>query len=100
MPWMPSSPNIMRGRCHPAWNVILTIALPLIMPVYAGVAEAAVAIAHDHAKRRRADPMMAYLLCELTNHLTKVQLAVDDMFRLANDLGFASSLDLANAILV
>src|SRR5579883_1343738 len=27
-----------RGRFHPAWNVILTVALPLIMSVYAGVA--------------------------------------------------------------
>ena len=33
-----------RGRFHPAWNVILTVAMPLIMSVYTGVAEAAAAI--------------------------------------------------------
>jgi len=89
-----------RGRFHPAWNVILTAAQPLIMSVYAGVAEAAAAIGHDLAKRRRDDPTVAYLLGELTNHLTTVQLAVDDMVRLAGDLDVGISLDVANAILV
>lgn len=89
-----------RGRFHPAWNVILTVALPLIISVYAGVAEAAAAIGHDLAKKRRDDPTVAYLLGELTNHLTIVQLAADDMVRLANDLNFSNSLDLTNTILV
>ncbi len=89
-----------RGRFHPAWNVILTLAMPLIMSVYAGVAEAAAAIGHDLAKKRRSDPTVTYLLGELTNHLTTVQLAVDDMIRLASDLNFVSGLDITNAILV
>ena len=38
------------GRFHPAWNVILTVAMPLIMSVYAGVAEAAAAIGRDQAR--------------------------------------------------
>jgi hypothetical protein len=50
-----------RGCFHPAWNVILTVALPLIMSVYAGVAEAATVIGHDIATRRRHDPTVAYL---------------------------------------
>ena len=33
---------------------------------------------------------------ELANHLTTVQLAVDDMVRLANDLNVATSLDMTN----
>ena len=37
---------------------------------------------------------------ELTNELTTAQLAIDDMVRLANDLDFAMSLEVANAILV
>ena len=89
-----------RGRFHPAWNVILTVAQPLIMSVYAGVAEAAAAIGHDLAKKRGSDPTVTYLLGELTNHLTTVQLAVDDMVRLASDLDFVSGLDITNAILV
>jgi alkylation response protein AidB-like acyl-CoA dehydrogenase len=89
-----------RGKFHPAWNVILTVAMPLIMSVYAGVAEAAVAIAREHAGKRPNDPAVPYLLGELTNHLTTVQLAVADMVRLASDLEFTPGLDVTDAILV
>jgi alkylation response protein AidB-like acyl-CoA dehydrogenase len=88
-----------RGRFHPAWNVILTVAMPLIMSVYVGVAEAAARIAGEQAKRRQGDPTVPYLLGELGNHLTMAQLAWDDMVRLACDLNFAMSLDLTSAIL-
>ncbi len=89
-----------RGRFHPAWNIILTVAMPLIMSVYAGVAEAAAAIGREHAKKRPGDPTVPYLLGELANHLTTAQLAVDDMVRLAKDLDFAMSLDVTDAVLV
>lgn len=89
-----------RGRFHPAWNVILTVAMPLIMSVYAGVAEAAAEIGQAQARKRPNDPTAPYLIGELTNTLTTAQLATDDMVRLANDLDFAMSLDLTNAILV
>jgi acyl-CoA dehydrogenase len=74
--------------------------MPLIMSVYAGVAEAATAIAREHAGKRPGDPNVPYLLGELTNHLTTVQLAVADMVRLANDLDFTPGLDVTDAILV
>ena len=89
-----------RGRFHPAWNTILTAAMPLIMSVYAGVAEAAAAIGQQQASKRRGDPAVPYLLGELTNDLTTAQLAVDDMVRLANDLNGEMSLVTTNAILV
>jgi alkylation response protein AidB-like acyl-CoA dehydrogenase len=89
-----------RGRFHPAWNVILTVAMPLIMSVYAGIAEAAAAIGREQAKKRPADPTVPYLLGELANRLTTVQLAIDDMVCLARDLDFAMSLDVTNAVLV
>jgi len=89
-----------RGRFHPAWNVILTFALPLMMSVYAGVALTAAAIGRELAKNRRDDPTVPYLLGELANHLTVVQLAVDDMVRLAADLETLMSLDVTNAVLV
>jgi alkylation response protein AidB-like acyl-CoA dehydrogenase len=89
-----------RGRFHPAWNVILTAAKPLIMSVYAGVAEAAAAIGREQANKRRSDPTVPYLLGELANHLATVQLAIDDMVRLANDLDVEMSLDVTSAILV
>ena len=89
-----------RGRFHPAWNVILTAALPLIMSAYAGVAETAAAIGRELAAKRRDDPTTPYLLGELANHLTMVQLGVDDMVRLADDLDVEVSLELANDMLV
>lgn len=89
-----------RGRFHPAWNVVLTVALPLIMSVYTGVAEAAAAIGRDCAAKRRDDPTVPYLLGELTNRMTMTQLAADDMVRLANDLDFSMSIEVTNAVLV
>jgi alkylation response protein AidB-like acyl-CoA dehydrogenase len=89
-----------RGRFHPAWNTILTVAIPLIMSVYTGVAEAAAAIGQQQASKRQGDPAVPYLLGELTNELTMAQLALDDMVRLANDLNFAMNLVVTNAVLV
>jgi alkylation response protein AidB-like acyl-CoA dehydrogenase len=89
-----------RGKFHPAWNVILTCAMPLIMSVYAGVAEAAAGIGQNLAAKRKDDPTVPYLLGELANKLATVQLAVDDMVRLNNDFEFTMSLDVSNAILV
>jgi alkylation response protein AidB-like acyl-CoA dehydrogenase len=89
-----------RGRFHPAWNVILTVAMPLIMSVYTGVAEAAVTIGQELAKKRQGDPTVPYLLGELANQLTMAQLAADDMVRLADDLNVGMDLEVANAILI
>jgi acyl-CoA dehydrogenase len=89
-----------RGHFHPAWNVILTVAMPLIMSVYAGVAEAAAAIARGRVAARRDDGTATYLLGELVNELTAVQLATDDMVRIVGDLRFVMGLDVTDAILV
>jgi alkylation response protein AidB-like acyl-CoA dehydrogenase len=89
-----------RGRFHPAWNVILTVAMPLIMSVYAGVAEAAAAIGRGQAAKRRDDPAAPYLLGELANRLAAVDRAVADLVRLAADLDFTPGLELTDAILV
>jgi alkylation response protein AidB-like acyl-CoA dehydrogenase len=89
-----------RGKFHPAWNAILTVAMPLIMSAYTGVAEAAAAIGQEQASKRKGDHAVPYMLGELANKLTMVQLAMDDMVRLANDLDFAMSVELSSAILV
>ncbi|WP_438802371.1 hypothetical protein, partial [Gulbenkiania mobilis] len=51
-----------RGRFHPAWSVTLTVAMPLIMSVYTGVAESAAAIGRELASKRQGDPTVPYLL--------------------------------------
>jgi alkylation response protein AidB-like acyl-CoA dehydrogenase len=89
-----------RGGYHPAFNVILTVALPLVMSVYLGLAEAAAAIARTQARKRGGDPVAPYLLGELTDLLATAQLAVDDMVRRANDLDFVPALETADAMLV
>jgi alkylation response protein AidB-like acyl-CoA dehydrogenase len=83
-----------RGRFHPAWSVILTVAMPLVMSVYTGVAEAAARIGREQAKKRAADPTVPYLLGELANRLTTARLAADDMVRVANNLDFEMTIEL------
>ncbi len=89
-----------RNGYHPAFNVILTVALPLIMSAYLGVAEAAAAVATRQASRRTGDEVAPYLAGELTNLLTTAQLAVADMVAIANDLDFDPTLETANAVAV
>lgn len=89
-----------RGEYHPVWSTILTVALPLIMSVYCGAAEKAAEIAAELAARRTDDPAAPYFLGELTNRLTEVQLAVDDMVRITNDLDVTANVETANAMLI
>lgn len=89
-----------QGRYHPAWNVILTVAMPLIMSAYAGVAEAAADKARELAQRRRDDPTLPVLLGELRNELTTAQIATDAMVALAADWNFAPTAETASEILI
>jgi len=89
-----------QAEYHPAYNVILTVAMPLIVSAYVGIAEAAAEIGTGMAARRTGDPVVPYLLGELANHLTTAQLAADSMVAIANDLAFAPVTETANAILV
>ncbi len=89
-----------RAGYHPVFNVIITVALPLIVSAYVGAAEAAAEIAQRQAGKRAADPATPYLLGELTNQLTTARLAVDSMVAIANDWEFAPVAETANAVLV
>jgi len=89
-----------RGEYHMVYNIILTVAMPLIMSVYTGVAEAAAEIARGGASKRQADPVAPFLFGELANLLTTAQIAADDMVRIANDYDFEPTVETANAILM
>ncbi|WP_417464813.1 acyl-CoA dehydrogenase family protein [Kordiimonas sp.] len=89
-----------RGPFHPAFSVIVTVAMPLVMAVYVGVAEAAAKFAKAQACKRPADAIVALQLGELENLLTTAQLALESMMSLANDLDFEPSAELASKILV
>jgi alkylation response protein AidB-like acyl-CoA dehydrogenase len=89
-----------RAVHHPAFNVILTVAMPLIVSAYLGVAEAAVDIVRRQAAKRAYDPVTPYLLGELTNLLTTAQLATDAMIEIANNWDFVPVPETADAIIV
>jgi alkylation response protein AidB-like acyl-CoA dehydrogenase len=89
-----------RGRWHPFFNVVCAVALPLIMAVYLGVAEAARDLALQQVARKREDPDVWYLVGEMENALTTGQLAVQDMVQICADYEFAPEVPTANAILI
>ncbi|MBT5050417.1 MAG: acyl-CoA/acyl-ACP dehydrogenase [Rhodospirillaceae bacterium] len=89
-----------QGEYHPLWNVVLTVAMPLIMSAYMGVAEAAAVIATKAARKRRGQPETPLLLGEMINNLTTAQMAVDGMVAITNNWEFAPETDTANKILV
>lgn len=78
-----------RGDFHPFWNVILTVAMPLIMSAYVGIAQSAATIALASAGRQsKSKPYLASLVGAMHNELTTAELNWRDMIRIANDLDF------------
>jgi alkylation response protein AidB-like acyl-CoA dehydrogenase len=89
-----------RGKWHPFFNVAAAVAMPLIMAVYVGVAEAAAAVACREATKKRGDPHLPYLLGEMENALTMAQMALQGMIDIAADYGFEAVEQTANAIFI
>lgn len=88
------------GAWHPLWSVVLTVALPLIMAVYVGVAEAAARSVTTRAAKRRDDLSAHYLLGELENALVTAQMAYRELVAGANDYDFEPVIGRANAALI
>ncbi len=88
-----------RGVYHPAYNVVLGVAMPLVMSAYLGVAEAAFALAKGQAGKKAADPVVHIGLGQLINHLTTAQLAVDSMVGLVDEWQFQATNDFVSEIL-
>ena len=88
------------GRWHPFFNVVTTVACPLIMAVYVGVAEAAHALALERAHRKQDDPQTAYLIGEMTNALVTAQMAFQGMMAITDNYDFAPVDATANAIVI
>jgi alkylation response protein AidB-like acyl-CoA dehydrogenase len=78
-----------RGTFHPFWNVILTVAMPLIMSVYVGIAREAAAIAIASVRGRKEQrPHDPPLVGAMSNELISAELHLKDMIRIANNLDF------------
>jgi alkylation response protein AidB-like acyl-CoA dehydrogenase len=88
-----------QGVWHPFFNVVVTVAMPLIMAVYAGVAEAARDLALGRVQRKRDDPDVWYLVGEMENALTTGQMAAREMIDLCADYAFTPDVATANAVL-
>ncbi len=92
-----------KGQWHTFFNAVTAIALPLIMSVYAGVAEAASDLALGIARKkseRGLDPNLPYLLGEMGNTLVTAQLAVQGMVDLCDDYAFEPTVQTTNAVLI
>ncbi len=67
------------GEWHPLFQIIATIAIPLIYGVYVGIAEHARDMADTMAGKRRADPNITQLIGQLETELRGAQIAHEYM---------------------
>ncbi|MEM7119555.1 MAG: acyl-CoA dehydrogenase family protein [Chloroflexota bacterium] len=78
-----------RGDYHGVWNVVLTVAMPLIMSVYVGIAQKAVQIVTEHVRGFAAPkPHQISAVGALNNELTIAEMALNDMLRINNNFDF------------
>jgi len=88
-----------RGAFHPSWAVVLTVAMPLIMSVYVGIAQAAAQRARAWARQQaRPKPHLASALGAMHNELITAEIAWRELVRLARDLDFQPGDELAHEI--
>ncbi|MFT5202732.1 MAG: alkylation response protein AidB-like acyl-CoA dehydrogenase [Candidatus Aldehydirespiratoraceae bacterium] len=78
------------GVWHPIWSAVLGCAMPLIMSVYAGIADAAVAAAITAAARKH-DAATDILVGEMLNFHTAGLDAVEAMTHSSDNLHFANT---------
>jgi alkylation response protein AidB-like acyl-CoA dehydrogenase len=89
-----------RGTWHPSWSVAITVAAPIYMAPYLGIAERAATLARETASRRNPDPILLQALGELDNALTTAQMAFREMVEITNGYDFEPKLELANRMLI
>jgi alkylation response protein AidB-like acyl-CoA dehydrogenase len=78
-----------RGAYHPVWNVVLTVAMPLIMSVYVGIAQKAAELSLGHIRRKKTSkPQVPSLIGEMNNDLVAAEIQLNDMLRIANNYEF------------
>lgn len=88
------------GEYHPVWNVILTVALPLICAAYVGVADAAAEKARALAAQKGDDGVSAFVIGEMENELATADIALESMIANANDLDVEITVEHANRSLI
>lgn len=78
-----------KGEFHPFWNVVLTVAMPLIISVYVGLAQKAAKIAISSVNNQmKHKSYIPALVGAMHNELTNAELNLKDMIRITNDYDF------------
>ena len=89
-----------QGEFHPFWHVVLTVAMPLIMSVYAGISRKAAEMAIEGARGNKdVKSHVPLSVSAMHNDLTAAETQWRDMVRIANNLDFDPSEENAQAIL-
>jgi alkylation response protein AidB-like acyl-CoA dehydrogenase len=89
-----------QGQWHAFFIVNTAVAIPLVMAVYVGVAEAAYALALERVAPKGEDPQTPYLIGEMTNALVTAQMALEGMLAIAANYDFALVDETANGIFI
>ena len=89
-----------KGQWHAFFIVNTAVAIPLVMAVYVGVAEAAYALALERVAQKRDDHQTPYLIGEMTNALVTAQMALEGMIAIAANYDFEMVDETANGIFI
>lgn len=74
---------------HPVWNLVITVALPLVMSAYVGIAERAQQIAINIGKKYgRNQKHMPYIIGKMNNDLMSAQCQLKCMIDRTNNFDF------------
>jgi alkylation response protein AidB-like acyl-CoA dehydrogenase len=79
------------GVWHPSWSVIMTLAPPIYMAPYVGIAERAAELARETVRGREPDAIMLSTLGELQNQLALTQMAFREMVENVREYDFDPS---------
>lgn len=82
-----------REAYHPVWNIVLTVALPLICSAYVGIAEKAASIATLHGSRKATSVATQMSAGEMMSELHVAQACLDQMISLTNEFDFEPTLE-------
>lgn len=78
-----------RDGFHPVWDMVLTVAMPLIMSVYVGIAESAMEIALSTGKKYERNLLhLPYIIGKVNNSLVSARAQWNAMIRLTDNIHF------------
>lgn len=89
-----------RGVWHPVWSVVITVAPPIYMAPYVGLAAEACRVARSHAAAKGGDPHVTNTVGRMQSAMATAGLALDAMIDNAAGFDFEPSIERADRALV